>query len=113
MYSLTVGLCLVYVCPLITIISFIFNCYIYIFDRYSISHLYAIDKKFTISLMRHQLKIYSLSFFPIKIYLFIKLFWDYGWLIYAGVPTCCVFTMISILYREQIVLFLIENVFKV
>lgn len=53
MYSLTVGLCLVYVCPVITIISFIFNCYIYLFDRYSITHLYSIDKKFTISLMRH------------------------------------------------------------
>ncbi|CAD8071647.1 unnamed protein product [Paramecium sonneborni] len=113
MYSLTVGLCLVYVCPVITIITFIFNCYIYLFDRYSISHLYSIDKKFTISLMRHQLKIYSLSFFPIKIYLFIKLFWNYGWLIYAGVPTCCAFTFISILYRERIVQFLLTKVFRV
>ncbi|CAD8157473.1 unnamed protein product [Paramecium pentaurelia] len=113
MYSLTVGLCLVYVCPVITIISFIFNCYIYLFDRYSITHLYSIDKKFTISLMRHQLKIYSLSFFPIKIYLFIKLFWRYGWLIYAGVPTCCAFTIISILFREKIVYFLLTKVFRV
>lgn len=53
MYSLTVGLCLVYVCPLITLISFAFNCYIYIFDRYSVANLYAIDVKYTISLLKH------------------------------------------------------------
>ncbi|CAD8048493.1 unnamed protein product [Paramecium sonneborni] len=112
LYSLTIGLCLIYVCPLITLICFFFNVYIYIFDRYAITHFYAIDSRFTIILMRHQIKVYSIAFYPIKIYLFMKLFWDYEWLIQIGLPVCLIVSLFNIIFRKQIIKFILFQIFN-
>ncbi|CAD8136626.1 unnamed protein product [Paramecium pentaurelia] len=112
LYSITIGLCLIYVCPLITLICFFFNIFMYIFDRYTITHIYAIDKRFTLILMRHQIKVYSIAFYPIKIYLFIKLFWDFEWLIYAGLPVCISISLLNIIFRKQIINFILLTIFQ-
>ncbi|CAK55878.1 unnamed protein product (macronuclear) [Paramecium tetraurelia] len=112
LYSITIGLCLIYVCPLITLICFFFNLFMYFFDRYTTTHIYAIDKRFTIILMRHQIKVYSIAFYPIKIYLFVKLFWDYEWLIYAGLPLCVSISLLNIIFRKQIINFILLTILK-
>lgn len=91
---------------------FVFNLYIYLFDRFTITHLYAIDKRFTIILMRHQIKVYSIAFYPIKIYLFMTIFWGYKWLIYAGVPIGVSITLIGIIFRRKIIDFILLKCLK-
>ncbi|CAD8074994.1 unnamed protein product [Paramecium primaurelia] len=111
LFILTTALCLIYICPVAVLFCLGFTIYIYFWDKYAITHNYQIDKRFTIELFSHQIKCYQIVVLPFSIYLFLRLFWRFDWIVYS-VFSVGILMIIVIIFKKRIVKFIIFKIFR-
>ncbi|CAD8174373.1 unnamed protein product [Paramecium octaurelia] len=109
LFILTTALCLIYICPVAVLFCLAFTIYIFFWDKYAITHNYQIDKRFTINLFSHQIKCYQIVVLPFSIYLFLRLFWRFSWVIYGSLSAGLVMIVI-IIFKKPIVKFIIFKI---
>lgn len=103
---------MIYVCPIIVVVCLAINIYLFFLDKHTINKNYQIDKKYNIEHLSYVVKSYQFVLLPFNIYIFMRLFWGFGWLAKVGAPVSALFVILLAFGRRPVVRFIVTKILR-